>query len=218
MTVVEDQRALLIALILDCRSRPGPIHAFDTKRHTNAQLMLDCFRLGYIHEPVLDLTWGLGSFWTKLPGLAVVGNDADPRKGEIHHDFTAMPAPDNCAATTVFDPPYRLGGTPSTDRFDDAYGLDRYRTRAEMRAMIMTGTTEALRLASDFTLVKVQDHVSSGVLQPLTSWVITAAEATGATLLDSLHVIGGRAQPNGTSQRRARHRYSTLLVFRPARG
>lgn len=82
--------------------------------------------------------------------------------------------------------------------------------------MIAAGTTEALRLANRFTLVKIQDAVSSSILQPLSTWVINAAELARFQLLDSLHVIGGRPQPNGTSQRRFRHGYSTLLVFKPA--
>lgn len=194
------------------------IHAFDPERRTNAALMIDCHRLEYVADPVLDLTYGQGLFWTDLEHLDVVANDLDPTKGDEHRDFTATGWPARSFGTVVFDPPYRLGGTPSTPDFDDRYGLETYRSHAEMREMIEAGTTEAVRLAGDFVIVKCQDHVSSGRLQPLTTWVTNAATEAGAVLVDSLHVIGGRAQPSGRRQVRARHGYSTALIFAQTRG
>jgi hypothetical protein len=193
------------------------IYAFDTKRRSNADLLVDCHRLGYLPEPILDLTYGKGAFWRRLPGLVVYDNDLHPNKGHFHHDFRSTPFPADRFPTVVFDPPYRLGGTPSTEAFDDAYGLEEYRAPKDVEALIRDGTREAVRLASKFVLVKTQDHVSSGRLQPLTNWVIDSAHAAGAQLLDSLHVVGGRAQPNGRGQSRARHAYSTMLIFRAAR-
>ncbi len=175
--------------------------------------MADCHALGYLVDPILDLTYGRGRFWTALPTLDVLGNDLDPTKGTVHHPFQSFPADDDTFGSVVFDPPYRIGGTPSTPNFDDAYGLDRVMSIDYVRQMIEDGTTEATRLASSFVLVKIQDHVSSGALRPLTAWTIQAAEAAGARLVDSLHVVGGRAQPAGRRQVRARHGYSTLLVF-----
>jgi len=195
---------------------PGVIHAFDPSRRTNAQLMVDCRALGYLTEPVLDLTYGKGRFWTLLPDLDVVGNDLDPTKGTVHHDFTATPWPTGSWSTVVLDPPYRLGGTPTTPDFDDAYGLTA-RSATEVRDLIVAGTCEACRLAHHTVIVKIQDHTSSGVLQPLSTWVINAATLAGARLVDSLHVVGGRAQPSGRRQQRARHGYSTALVFTPRR-
>ena len=189
------------------------IHAFDTNRRTNAQLMEDCQTLGYLPEPILDLTYGKGAFWKTLPDLDILGNDLDPAKGTLHYDFRDFPAPADLFETVVFDPPYRAGGTPTTSAFDDAYGLDRVMSPSYVEGLIREGTAEAVRLAQSFVLVKLQDHVSSGRLQPLSSWAIEAATEAGARLVDSLHVIGGRPQPKGTRQVRARHGYSTLLVF-----
>jgi len=189
------------------------IHAFDTERRTNARLMEDCQALGYLPGTILDLTYGKGAFWKTLPDLDVLGNDLDTSKGAIHFDFRAMPMPDSTFETVVFDPPYRAGGTPTTAAFDDAYGLDRVMSPSYVEGLIREGAAEAVRLARSFVLVKLQDHVSSGRLQPLSSWAIEAATEAGARLVDSLHVIGGRAQPKGTRQVRARHGYSTLLVF-----
>lgn len=189
------------------------VTAFDPERTTNARLMLDCQRLGYLTEPVLDLTFGLGAFWNLLPDLDVTGNDIDPARGEYREDFQSTGWETGSWPTAVLDPPYRLGGTPSTPSFDAAYGIDVRRSSSEVESLIRRGTTEAVRVSSEHALVKVQDHISSGVLQPLTHWVCEAATEGGGRLVDSLHVVGGRAQPGGTRQVRARHGYSTLLVF-----
>lgn len=189
------------------------ITAFDTDRHFNSQLMADCAKLGYLSGEILDLTYGKGNFWSLLPDTRVHSNDlADWIDTDYSEDFTSTSFAGNSFDTVVFDPPYRLGGTPTTPDFDDAYGINEYRTKADVKALIEQGTREACRIAGKFALVKVQDHVSSGVLQPQTTWVINAAPPD-AVLVDTLHVIGGRAQPAGTSQKRARHGYSTLLVF-----
>lgn len=191
------------------------IHAFDPTRRTNARLMQDCLILGYVREPVLDMTYGEGKFWKGLGPLQVIGNDLNPSKGDVHFDFRRMPDGDRSYPTVVFDPPYRLGGTPSTPDFDSRYGLDEYRGMDEMEALIRAGTAEAVRIADHFAIIKVQDHVSSTDLRPLTTWVIEEAHRSARVrLADSLHVVGGRAQPKGRAQKRARHGYSTALVFR----
>lgn len=197
------------------------IHAFDPDRRTNAQLMADCAQLGYLDDwPVLDLTYGKGNFWTLLPTIGVWANDLDPML-DTHfcEDFTDTPWADRTWGATVLDPPYRMGGTPSTPDFDDAYGINEYRTHAQIRKLIEDGTREACRISAGLTMVKVQDHVSSGVVQPQVNWVINAA-APYSKFVDSLHVIGGRGQPEGRKQKRARHGYSTLVVLmrkRPSR-
>jgi hypothetical protein len=166
----------------------------------------------------MPVAYGLGRFWCDLPDLDVHANDLHPDKGDTSHDFTDTPWPDRWWPCVVFDPPYRIGGTPSTPEFDDAYGIEVPRPAAEVRALIEDGTREAVRLSSEFVLVKVQDHVSSGRLQPLTKWVTEVAETAGARLVDSAHVEAGRAQPIGTRQVRFRHGYSTLLVMPRERG
>lgn len=197
------------------------IHAFDPDRHYNSQLMEDCAQLGYLNvDPILDLTYGKGNFWSLLPDIAVWTNDLDPRiETDFSEDFTSTPWEDRAWGATVLDPPYRMGGTPSTPDFDDAYGINEYRTHAQIRKLIEQGTREACRISANLTMIKVQDHVSSGVVQPQVNWVINAA-APYSKFVDSLHVIGGRPQSDGRKQKRARHGYSTLLVFtrkRPAR-
>lgn len=193
------------------------IHAFDPTRRTNARLMRDCARLGYLGGPsslVIDLTYGKGKFWTEVRPPRLVGNDLDPSGGASEfRDFRATEWPTAFADVVVFDPPYRLGGTPSTPAFDEAYGLTEWRGRDAVRELIVDGTHEAVRIARGLVLVKVQDQVNGGRVHSQTSWVINAAEAMGGRFVDSLHVVGGRAQPSGRRQVRARHGYSTLVVL-----
>ena len=189
------------------------IKAFDPKRRDNAALIVDLWTLGYLPEPILDLTYGHGKFWKRMPDLDVHANDLNPNKGKSHYDFRSTPWHRAQWPTVVFDPPYRCGGTPSDEDFDDRFGLEEYKSIGDVRALIEDGTREACRIAVAYVIVKVQDHISSASLQPETTWVVNAAESMGATLLDSLHVIGGRGQPAGRGQKRARHGYSTALVF-----
>ncbi|MEM9516026.1 MAG: hypothetical protein AAGA42_14330 [Actinomycetota bacterium] len=168
-------------------------------------------------EPILDLTYGKGKFWNRLRELDVTRNDLHPLKGDVSEDFTATCWPDRSWPTVVFDPPYSLRGAKSDEDFEDAYGLDRYRSHAEMRESIEAGTREACRISSRWVLVKTQDQVSSYYLQSLTTWVINAALDSNARLVDSMHLLGGREQPKDRSQVRVRRGYSTMLVFKVKR-
>jgi len=204
--------------MIDQPTRREVIHAFDTTRRMNDRLFEDCYALGYLPEPILDLTYGRGTFWKRLPDLEIVGNDLDPAKGDHHHDFADTPWTDGAFPAVVFDPPYKGGGAsslpPGYKWPDDHYGLGKaVLSPSDLERTYTEGVKEAARLASQFVLVKLQDHVSSGRLQPLSVWATNAALSSGLRLVDSLHVISGRVQPPGTRQVRARHGYSTLLVF-----
>lgn len=187
-------------------------------RKTNADLMVDCRELGYINGRVLDLTYGLGRFWSKWQPDNLFASDLDPEKSPIGFsmDFTATCYPDRYADTVVLDPPYKLNGR-STEEVDSQYGVAGAYTPADARHQLMRdGITEAARILKPGgrLLFKCQDQVSSGKVHWQTRTMADHGESTGFLLDDMMFFPSYRKQPEGRRQVHARRNYSTLLVFR----
>lgn len=182
-------------------------------RSDNGQIMRDAWQLGFVLPPVLDMTYGEGTFWKDLPGMDVCRNDLDETKGAVHFDCRAMPLASRTFATVVFDPPYQLRGTPSRPEMDARFGTTEPQTRNEILALLAGGTAEGCRLADQFLLVKCMDQVEASKVRWQTDVVSDVAKALEFRKVDQLMLVGGRPQPEGTSQKHARHNYSTLLVF-----
>lgn len=193
------------------------------ERRNNAELMADCAALGYLPEPVIDLTYGLGRFWTLHRPAVLFTNDIDPtRTTDFTLDFTNLGDhfPEGHFAATVFDPPYKLNGTskprgPATS--DAAYGVDGdYMPMGKRHKLMVDGLREAIRITrtDGFVLVKCQDQVSSGRVRWQTDLMTETAVEAGAEKVDLLHVRGYRQQPPGRTQKHARRDYSSLLVFK----
>jgi hypothetical protein len=181
---------------------------------TNAALIADVAKLGYVTGHVLDPTWGRGGFWTVL----------EPEKLTRHDfftldcvDFRALPHPDGMFATVVFDPPYKLNGTPALGDFDNHYGVDVPGTWQGRMRSILDGTVECARVVEPrgHLLVKCMDQVCSGLVRWQTDEVTRTAESLGLRKVDRFDFLGGgRPQPLGRQQKHAYFRGSTLLVFR----
>jgi hypothetical protein len=144
--------------------------------------------------------------------------DLDPRRGVTVADLGALPLGDNSAGSLVLDPPYKLGGTPTSNHaggMDDRYGIDRSWKPADVMALYLAGMTEAARVVrpGGFVLVKCQDQISSGRLHLQTFDVLQTALLLDLEVVDMLHLVGGRPQPAGRRQVHARRNYSTLIVF-----
>lgn len=192
------------------------VRAFDPMRRTNAQAIVDCHRLGYIDDDdrTLDATFGEGRFWTFWRPTTLAMNDLDPACGNLHHDFRALPFDDRSWDVVVFDPPYKLNGTPDSGgpaSSDKGYGVGtptRWQDRIEL---ILAGARECARVADERLLVKVQDQVCSGQIRWQTHMVLN--DLGTWRLVDELYVVGERAQPAGRTQRHASRNYSTLMVF-----
>ena len=182
----------------------------------NAELIADVHRLGYIGEQVLDTTYGLGRFWTEYRPKYLVENDAHPDRGAIHHDFTSFPDDwGDRFDTTVYDPPYKLNGTPTLGKMDEDYGVENYTKVGAKIDLILNGAIEALRVTKPggTLLVKIQDQVSSGRMYFLSDMI--RDKLHGAKKIAVFHLLTNpRPQPPGRSQKHARNNYSTLLVFR----
>lgn len=194
-----------------------PVVAVGTWR-TNADLIADVARLGYLDGTVLDVTYGLGRFWTTWRPQHLTGTDLDPTKSltGTSTDFTNLPFADDSYDTVVIDPPYRLNGTP--DRaYDPGYGISQPTRWQDRMDLILQGVTEACRVARHHVLVKCQAQVVSGRVRWQDLHVIHRAHQHGWRLHDRFDLVTAqRPQPAGRRQVHARRNNSTLLVFRKA--
>lgn len=200
---------------------PKPVLAADFYR-SNGELILCAATLGYVGIDTLDLSYGRGVFWRDFEPSGLVTNDKDVDAQSAHHvDATVWP---QLLArgwfeqfdTVVWDPPYRLNGTPDQS-FDHQYGIGTPTTVAERMHVILAGARNAVLCTrpGGYTLVKCQNQVVSGKKVDQIRRVKEACEAEGAAWVDDLHFLQApRPQPAGRKQLHARSNYSTLVVFR----
>lgn len=192
------------------------VHAIDPTQTRNAQRVADLATLGYLDGRVLDPTYGYGGMWTEHRPTELVAFDANPARGVLVADFCAMPFAAGAFDSVLFDPPYRLGGTPTTNidgGMDDRFGIDRYRSRLDVEAMLRDGVRECARVSCGFVIVKCQAQVNGGKVRWQPRDVAEFGEALGLRHRDELHLIGGREQPAGRSQQHARRNFSTFVVM-----
>lgn len=186
---------------------------------TNGQMILDVARLGYIGDTVLDMTYGIGGWWTDYQPDpdGFVGVDLDPSKDPRGNsvDFTDLPFSEASFDTVAYDPPYKLNGTPDPG-LDHRYGVDKPATIAQRHELMILGLLEAKRVSREYVLAKCQDQVCSGRMWWQTDMLTRVAEADPfpCRKVDSLQMPSYRAQPHGRRQVHARRNFSTLLVFR----
>jgi SAM-dependent methyltransferase len=194
---------------------------------TNADLIADCAKLGYLHEDwlTLDCTYGEGVFWRKFRPQQLVCSDLVAKGdhalaamfgGFMRADFTALPFADNTFQAVVFDPPYRLNGTP-TQAMDERYGIHTPTRWQDRMSLMQCGFIECHRVLAPggFLLVKCQNQVCSGRVR----WQVDIFGYIGLLLgmekVDQLDFLTNpRPQPEGRRQQHARRNASTLLVFR----
>lgn len=185
----------------------------------NAEMIADVARLGYLNGHVCDVTYGYGKWWKVFQPLELTAHDLNPLKSPLGYgvDFRATGHFDRFFDAVVFDPPYKLNGTP-TDKVDEPYGVDEVRTWQERHALIMEGITECARISNGFVLVKCQNQVCSGSTRFQADIFSEHASTVGLRKVDEFLKLSrspvGRPQPKGRRQVHARNNYSTLLVFK----
>jgi hypothetical protein len=194
---------------------PAPDVMANSPHSANGPLIADCARLGYLPEPVLDVTYGRGLFWSDYKPEQFTAHDLYHLDGV---DFRHLPEADRSMATVVFDPPYKLNGTPSLGDLDARYGVEiggrDWKTRMQM---MMDGFVECARVTNDYLLMKCQDQVVSGAVRWQTDEFSELAKKLGLVKKDSLNLTSYRPQPPRFQQVHARRNFSTLLVFRKPR-
>lgn len=200
---------------------PEPILAAQRWR-TNAELVWDVSRLGYIGPSVLDMTCGEGGFWKLYHPDILFTNDLDPSHGAFHHhDFRNLPVEwSGQFDTVVFDPPYKMNGTPVLVDMDWRYGVDQKQSPEVRMAAIYAGLFEAARVVriGGTVLVKCMDQVVSGRVVWQTDLITRVCAGLELTKVDRFDLLRTpMPQPPGRKQVHARRNYSTLLVFRKDR-
>lgn len=132
---------------------------------TNAHLIEDVARLGYITDDdlVLDMTYGRGGFWARYRPPRLVTVDINT-EAHIRADNRRLPVRDRAFDVAVFDPPYKLNGTPALGDFDARYGIEevtRWQDRMDRIDDGLIAASRALTIGGRL-LVKCQDQVCSG--------------------------------------------------------
>lgn len=197
---------------------PDPVLAV-TRWKTNAAMIADVARLGYLDGRVLDPTVGTkAGFWKVWRPDNLTTHDLKTDGVDFRH----LPYPAASFDSITLDGPYKLNGTPN-EKIDGRYGVDVRATRDGRHQLICDGMTECARVLapSGFLLVKCQDQVEGGKVRWQTDIFTDHAKALGLAKVDSFVYLGGRAQPkdrkrkDGTlsPQAHARRNCSTLLVF-----
>lgn len=180
---------------------------------TNGHMIEDVARLGYLDGRVLDATLGESTFWNEWKPEYLATNDLY-KPALYNHDFRYFP--ENWAGfwdSVVFDPPYKLSGTPSLGQFDQRYGIDRPMKVQDRLKLILDGAVECWRITKGFLLVKCQDQVVSGNVVWQTSLIKDTLSWHDARLVDRFDFIyTPRPQPVAR-QVHARRNTSQLLVF-----
>lgn len=185
---------------------------------TNGHLIADCERLGYLNKEwrTLDVTYGLGTFWKVFRPEELVGCDINPEKSPIGYsvDYTELPF-DGCSfEVVVFDPDYKLTGTPwDTGGMDQRFGTSIQKSWRQRMADIRSGARECARVSNRMLLIKCQDQVVSSKIRWQTCAIINEVEPLGFGLRDRFEFLSHRAQPPGRRQLNAHRCSSQLLVF-----
>lgn len=185
---------------------------------SNAEMIAEVARLGYLNGHVMDCTYGRGVFWKVFKPEKLTAHDL--KLDGV--DFRDLPHPDGAFDTSVIDGPYKLNGTGSNP--DIRYGVDLYASWQGRHALICLGMTECARVTipRGYVLVKCQAQVCGGAIRWQDRIFADHGESIGLTLVDRFDLLGkGRKQPERTRkdgkpsvQLHAYGRPSTLLVMR----
>lgn len=180
---------------------------------SNGKMIEDVAKLKYMDGTVLDVTFGYGNFWTHFKPRTFIGADINLHKTpHLCADFRSLPFHAGSVDSVVFDPPYKLNGTP--DPFlDERYGIHERKTIGQRLDLIVDGAIECARVARQYLLVKCQDQVCSGKVVWQTDIVTLALTEIGMRKKDRIDILSYRPQPSYVRQLHARRNSSTLLVF-----
>lgn len=195
-----------------------------TRWRTNAAMIADCARLGYLRREwaTLDPTYGKGNWWTEWRPAKLAAYDLNPDCGVHVADFRHLPIVLDSFDAAVFDPPYIAQGgreTSTEQEFISRFGLrDAPRTPDAIRLLIHDGLRELRRVVKPggFILSKAKNYVTSGHLYIGAHYMVQDGIDLGLELVDLLQFItdGVVGADRHERQLHARNNYSTLAVWK----
>lgn len=164
---------------------------------TNGHMIADVAMLGYLDGRVLDATYGEGTFWKCWQPEILHTNDLHKPTAHNRYDYKNFLAfPDRMFDSVVFDPPYKLNGTPALTDEDARYGTGGRTSRVEVLEDIRLGALECYRVCNRYLLVKCMDQVEGGRVRWQTDLVTQAIEGAGGRKVDRFDFVSnGRPQP-----------------------
>lgn len=166
------------------------------------------------NDRVVDVTFGKGVFWNRLPSQKVEGSDLNSGV-----DCRALPYGDRSVDVLVFDPPYQpMHGKPTRSfGVGDSYNLAKtaLQTINDVLTLYQEGLTEAARVvrAEGRVLVKCQDLTYNHRLHLVHLDVIRHMANSGFDLADMFVLFNKSRMPQRTTRQERAHRaHSYLLV------
>lgn len=182
----------------------------------NAALMENVAKLWIVEsDRVVDVTFGRGVFWRRLPGLPHVGHDiagdgVDCR--ETPHDSGSVDV-------VAFDPPYRPTHGSAMDESNglaQAYQLGGLETMNDVLDLYEAGICEAARILrpGGRLLCKCQDMSYGHRLHLVSLDVLRLMLQSGFDFADQFVLVNGTrlASPQWEKQERARRAHSVMWV------
>jgi len=168
---------------------------------------------------VLDLTYGLGTFWKWDYPFGLHKNDW-VTEADTHHDFTNYPSA--YYDVVAFDPPFSAIGPPSDDNGDWSarYGASRQQggpqNIKEVVAYTLAGIQSAMSVAHQGIIVKTQRVVESGKLHDVPHAVKVEIYSRGWQVTDHVYLHAPRRpQPSGRKVNNFRNVLSEFIVATP---
>jgi hypothetical protein len=202
-----------------------------TKWNTNAELIADVARMGYLPRDaaVFDPTFGGGHWWDVYRPRYLTTNDVNPKSpAEFHEDFTRTSWESGEFDVIAYDPPYvSTGGrkTSTIPAFNQRYGIGGKSpsTPAQLQVLINDGLIEMRRLLvpKGTLIVKSMSYVSGGKLWDGEQQTEHFARSIGFKQVERLVHLGDPGpQPafnldgSRRKQAHARANYTVMFVFK----
>ena len=158
-------------------------------------------------EPILDTTFGSGTFWKGSKRVVVSGDKNPTRAKTLVLDFLNLPFSDSAFPTVVYDPPFHPGHT-SAD-------IERYShlgdKASDLKPLFQRGVRECWRVTRNHLIIKCQSFVNARQVQWMPLWAIEVCGDPFEWL--TVHRENKRISSTWNSVLSLRRNHADYLVF-----